>query len=427
MNRSKNIIKFIASGICSKIVMIIVSLLQIRILSASLGLEYLGLWALTTSVFSVSNFLDFGVSLGMQNRLSKAITTGNVIEQAFIISNGVLVMLAACFIAILAFLIISITNSWFIFYGQNLDLKSDIIQVSSGIALCVILLNLIGAPAARLAAAGDANWVPPVLQSVLSLIGLLATSIAIHLGAGYSCVLIISLAPFILLPIVIVVVFARSIKIDLSRIDFSLTSSLLKDGFWLAVPQITFPILFQYPQIVIAKTHGLTEVGRLAIILRYCTAAGSMMWTIFVSFWPAYAKAKVDGDAAWVGRQYSMNILIALAVGITAGLITLNFGELAISIIAKTGGAYSPSVYWVISLWMLAYSIWCSIAAYLNGTDKYIMSALAAIMMVLSLILTINIFTSRWGVLGVVISLTLSTTLVSLIFGLVGWRKRYIL
>jgi O-antigen/teichoic acid export membrane protein len=173
-----------------------------------------------------------------------------------------------------------------------------------------------------------------------------------------------------------------------------------------------------------ARNYGLIEVSKLVVIIKYCTAAGSILWIIFTSFWPAYARAKCSNDVDWISRQFVRNILLAVILGCCAGVVTLLFGDSFVFILSKDLVGFDKFTYIAVALWLISYAIWCAVASFLNGTARYRESAIAALLLVLITLITLTPFIKRYGVNGVLISLTLSTFFIATAFAFINWRKQ---
>jgi O-antigen/teichoic acid export membrane protein len=106
LERTKNIKLHISLTFIYKIIAIGLSYLLIPLMVKFLGVEKYGIWVTIFSLVSWSAFFDFGLGNGLRNKLSEAISLGNIKLARIYISTGYVAVSLIAFCTFILFMIV---------------------------------------------------------------------------------------------------------------------------------------------------------------------------------------------------------------------------------------------------------------------------------------------------------------------------------
>lgn len=121
-NRTKQIKKNIIYSFILKLLSILLSFLLIPITINYLTVVEYGIWTVMFSVMSWINFLDFGLGLGLRNKLTEAVSKNDIREIKVNLSTGIILITAiGSIIFIIFFILINCINMQIVFNTKEIS------------------------------------------------------------------------------------------------------------------------------------------------------------------------------------------------------------------------------------------------------------------------------------------------------------------
>jgi O-antigen/teichoic acid export membrane protein len=355
--RAQRTVRFAFTSTLARLVGMGCALFQVRLVAGALTPDEFGVWSLTTGLLIFSTFLDFGISLGMQNRLSSAMASGDVEKTRAIMVSGSMILISMAGFAMLSALFLAWCDRLDILFGELTSSTAQLAPYALALGLLVVVFNLVSAPAVRYITASDKNYILPV-------------GVYAHLNAEF--IIILSVSHLLMMPIVIILISCKGMAVNSDCISRALIKVIFTDGAQLSVPQICSALFSNLPQFVMAHTVGLVAVGQLAFYMKYAAAGSGVVMAGMSALWPSYANAKASNDFEWISRTYIRSLLVALIAGVVILFITIFFGS---ELFALLYGAASPNPsrlsLGLCGALILSNIIGCALGAYLNGNSLY--------------------------------------------------------
>jgi O-antigen/teichoic acid export membrane protein len=293
-NTIKNMVyRFIVMGL---------SFYAVRLTLNYLGVEKYGIWVTILSVISWLSISDLGLGNGLRNKLSIALSQGNI-ESAreYIITTFYKLIKVSIIVLVITILLIEITSNIYNF-DEELRLSLYIIAFGFSVNLVMGLSRYISFAQQSSALVG----LTEVFTSFLSIIGILIISTSSEESMVLLSIIYI-LALFIANCILTLIVFKKSnidVKMikNLKQISFKEIGGL---GIKFFIIQLCGIILFSTDNLIIANVINIESVTIYNILSKIFDAINSIFSVLLISVWSNITHAYSQNDIKWIKNTIS--------------------------------------------------------------------------------------------------------------------------
>ncbi|MEL5892648.1 oligosaccharide flippase family protein [Bacteroides sp. GD17] len=307
---------------------ILTSFISVPLLINAVGVERYGLWAAFAAAFSFLSFSDFGLGIGMQNRISICIANNERIriQSIFVSSLYMSIFMAIILFCIVLFLVNYIAPSvvnWIKYNDSSID--SDITPTI--ISVCLIIgLGVIAGIIQRTFDAFQEGYIYRYINVFSRLLSLFFLYWGTCSNASLAqLVFVFNGTPYICLIISIFFCCKRySLTLDLALFDIHELTQIFKVGIVGLGAGISIFLVSQLTPLLISFNFGLNQVAAYSVIMRVLNVAVLFYTLVILPFWPAVTDAYAKKEREWIKRTlrkmrvavFSSLIIILVLAGI---------------------------------------------------------------------------------------------------------------
>lgn len=287
-----------------------------------LGAERYGLWVTITSFVLFLGFADLGIGNGLTVRIAHSDGAGNQ-EAAKLVS-------AAFYFLLPLSILLLVASVWF---AQSFDIaalygvRSPLASSEAGPATLFLLACTFAAMplsvVLRVETGFQQGFVADLWNAAGNLLGLVGVVLVIHYRGGLpAMVLAMGGIPQLVTACnwFVQFFFVRpNLRPRLHLFHTRVALSLLAMGGLFVVQQCFGLIYYVSDSLVIARTMGLTEVARYAVIQRLFSV-GFVTQYLVLPLWPAVSEALARRDFGWASRTARRAICFTVFAGILFGI-----------------------------------------------------------------------------------------------------------
>jgi O-antigen/teichoic acid export membrane protein len=118
--RTLNFINQLKKSFIYKIIGVIISFFLIRLMIQYLGIEMYGIWVVILTFINWIIFFDFGITNGIKNKLTEALSNNDYELSKEYISTGYVILFILFFILFFIFLIVSYFINWQLIFNTTI-------------------------------------------------------------------------------------------------------------------------------------------------------------------------------------------------------------------------------------------------------------------------------------------------------------------
>jgi O-antigen/teichoic acid export membrane protein len=302
---------FISAGgaLAARAVAMACSLLTIPVALAHLGAERYGVWITLTSAVGMLSFLDFGIGIGLQNRVAELMGKGQLAVLADVL-RSTWVVLAAVALGIVSVLVAGILTTGLAsalfpgaaFAAVDLDRVLVVIAAAFGLGLPLSLFS-------RVALGLQQGWIAAVATSSGTLLTLLAVSFAAMSGVGFFT--------FVLLAFVLVRQRLKGLAL-FGPVSLPEGWRTLRQGSRYVLPQVAGAIMAQGPVVLLGTLSSPVNAAIYSVLARISLPFQQLQQMFLEQIWPALTEALHRGDMSWLRatlrRVLRTNVLFSVLV-----------------------------------------------------------------------------------------------------------------
>lgn len=337
-------------GVVFKILSLVLTVYNIRIMVSYLGNDIYGDWVTISSIVSWMNIGDFGIGNGLRNEISKlyAHNDKNKIKNTIYSTNRLFVI-----ISVSMFLVIIVIGKLLVILNV----------VSKDYFLPLILMSFFFAFGLFL---GRVQSVALGIQKTwyTYMSNMIGTSISI---LCYKIVYFFELDPSLIvcsffygvstiIPLLIVAILLR--RILNSDSDFvyvyekEIVGRVFNSGFRFFILQVTSVILFSTDSLLVKYYFGSSEVTRYSLINQIYNTGASIFFILINSFWSGVTIHYEKKDVQWIASNVKRLLIVLQLFLIGIILVSLVFNRLIQLWLGEKNIVYSFGI-------ILIFAIYC--------------------------------------------------------------------
>lgn len=307
-SRSGKVKKNIIGSIAVKGISIVVSFIIVPLTLGYVSSELYGVWLTLSSISVWLGFFDIGFTLGLKNRLTEALSIGDISKGKELVSTTY-ALLFLIFIPVCSLVLLLIPHiDWCSLLNVSTKYEYDIIRTMRVIVVCFslqMILNIISTIFQSLQKVALSTLFP-VIGNVVSLFLIYMSTLYISpsLMVLSMC---ISAAPIIVYLVISFISFKGQLKFlspSIKYVDFSLFRDLFTLGAKFFIIQIQVVVFFQTTNFLISNISSPEIVSVYNVAYKYLSVATMLLTIIMNPFWPAFTEAKIKGDFQWMKNVY---------------------------------------------------------------------------------------------------------------------------
>jgi O-antigen/teichoic acid export membrane protein len=359
----------------SKATNVLSGLITVPITLPYLGFEQFGIWMALTGFVAFLSLSDFGLSIGMQTKLTACMGKDDRETPSALISTTLIpisaIVLVLCVFATLIVPSLDITKIIAITEKNNVA----ILLLSTQVTIITFAIGLFSGVIQRIFEGYQDGFTSNIFLAVGRILSLISVFICVDLALPlpYMIGLYMGL-PFLTMTIAGGWLFysRKWLRPSISKVDFQQLRSITKIGGLAFSAQVGATIMSSGPLLVLSSRYGAEAIIPFAITQRLLSVTSLFLSAILAPLWPAFGEAKARGDWHWVVSTFKKSIYLSIAVACVSFFIAAIFGQDIISFWSGSKDAV-PSWYLLIvcSIWMIIFALIRATSMLLNGTGSF--------------------------------------------------------
>lgn len=373
----------VGASVFAKIFSVLCTLAQVPVALHYLGAESYGLWIALMSIYGLLNFVDFGLGVGMQQKMAQAFGQDDWIRLRQTFASGAVALTVLGLASLLLGLPLALLGDW----GHWFKIADPVLRSQTPAALAIILvafvLGLPGNAVVRLAAATQLGWLQAIWNALSNGAVLLAVWLSARAGWSY--------LPFVGVAALLPALQNLGLWLQLRHrfgwqtrgagwLPRSEWREMLRASFLFTFPQLSLATLGWLPPFVISLGAGAGAVTAFNLMQRLLSPLNQGQVILLTPLWPAYAEAWVRGDLPWLSKAKHRALLATLAL--TAGMALVCWQSVPLITWWVGAGDAMPSrpLIWVSGLWFGLLMFGRHYLYYLVGIDQLPLLALHSVL-----------------------------------------------
>lgn len=322
--RWRRIFVSLGGALFARILAFLCNLLLIPLALRFLGPENYGIWVTLTGSVMLLTFLDFGVGIGLQNKVAGLLGSGRLEETGYYLrSTLALLLLAVSALFLVATLVILKTTVPLRLFRDphfaQLD-PSSLLLVVFGAFMLSLPLGLFS----RMAYGLQQGWIASVASALGAGLSLLAVFLATRFGASFRAFVAVTVLVPLLAQAMVLGLLRRHVPGGISLlgpISFRDGLTILRQGSHYVLPQIAGAIVTQGPLVFLGLLSSPLDAATYSILLRIGTPVQQVQQLFLVQVWPAITEARHRGDVGWLRKALPRVFKLNLVFGVASTII----------------------------------------------------------------------------------------------------------
>ena len=363
-----------SASLVVQVINALTSFISVPLIINAVGVERFGLWAAISAALSFLAFSDFGLGIGMQNRMSTFIGRGekdNVVR-TFATSFYTSIFFALVICGAANYLADKFDYSLLIKYNDE-TISYELVSVIRSVVI-VMSLGLVAGIIQRAFDAHQEGYYHKYIGAFSRAISLILLFIATHNNASLSLLIVVfNGIPHICLIAAGLWKLLRKYKLQLHIKYFSIEilRHILKLGFLGLGAGLSMFFTTQAIPILLSITHGLADVAAYSVVIRLLSLIILFYNMVIMPIWPAVTDACAKNDMVWI-----KNTLVRMRKYVFMSLFIILTLFLLLSkpiIVWWTGASISPSFFLiVVCSFFTALLVWnAQVSVFLNGASLF--------------------------------------------------------
>jgi O-antigen/teichoic acid export membrane protein len=354
---------------------IITNLISVPLTVKYLGADLFGLWMTVTDFVSFMGFADFGLSIGMQNALTRCDGDDDREMPRVIVSSTIAFLVAIMVVVQLFSLFVLPALPLGRLVGASSEAVSLQVLPTLQIMLAVFSFGLLANLVCRIYDAyqqgfwGNA-WL--ALGRILALCGVIG---CVLLEAPLPLLaLCYSGIPFFVLFVAAIGLFRKMPWLipSVRCIRFSELKRIMQVGVAALGAQLAYLMIEVGPTLLIANRFGVAAVGVFSVARKLTGVTSLLLGTAAAPLWPAFGEASARGDWDWVRSTFRRAIQLMALIYLPAFLVIAFAGQWLIGLWTRGEIIPSWSLLMAVNIWSVLMAWNTIVCVLLNGLSHMI-------------------------------------------------------
>lgn len=407
-DRWRRIVLSTGGAIGARAVAMLCTLLTIPVALRFLGTERYGVWITLTSAVGMLSFFDFGLGIGLQNRVAVLMGQGRLEEaggrlRSTLLVLGLVSLLVGALLAaiLLATPLVGWLGNRAGYQGISL---APVLVVIGGAFLLGLPLGLFS----RLAFGVQQGWIAGVATSAGTAFTLVAVLVAARWSVDFTTFVALTVVPPVASQVLGYLLLARRVPglALVGPVSWREGVASLREGSRFVLPQVAGAVLAQSPLVLLGTLSSPVHAAMYGVFLRLSLPFQLLQQLFLDQVWPAITESLHGGDRAWLRQALRRLTRGSLAfagltvAGVWVGLV------LFFPLLTRTAGLH-PSP-WLLGLYALHVAVLGLVQAYAyvaNGLGRVRRQNFFAVVCVAFSATALPFFTREEGTAGMLAAL----------------------
>lgn len=394
------------------------NLLTIPVALQYLGATRYGVWLTLTSSVSLLSCFDFGIGIGLQNRVAAMMGRDRLSESTRCIRSTLLVL------AFIALLLLGAMTA--LIFGTDLPARAFSGAKLSGAELADVLAIVVGAFVvglplslfSRIAIGLQQGWIASVSASAGTALTLVAVFIAAKVGMGFTGFVAVTVIPPFAAQLLCLAVLLWRFPGGLALVGpVSVGDGLrtLREGSRYVLPQVGALVLTQAPLVLLGTVASPIAAAMYGVFTRISLPFQQLQQMFLDQVWPAITEAMHRGDHGWL-RQTLRRILRVNVAYSAVALVVVAAALLFVFPLLTRSSGLKPSTAAVIlfAAHVAVMSVVQGLAYLANGLSRVRLQNCFAIVSIVFVFTALPSAAARFGMEGLLGALLALNCLVAL-------------
>jgi len=364
----------------AQIIQVATGLISVPLALNYVGPERFGIWMTLSTALAFITFSDFGVGIGMQDRISRYAGKGdyrgarNAFYSAFTLVGAIVIA-----VEVIGYVALPRLELASLFSLQSIEGQADIGPTAFA-TITVITLGLLGGLVQRAFNAIQEGFWVAVLQVIARFLSLGLLFVVVHFRLGLPALVFVvgGLASCVLLLAGIPLLLYRHRWLRLRRqeifeaIDLESAKGLLSVGAMGLGASVAIYLVNNSIPFLISYKHGAESVADFAVLMKLLAIPGMLLTYVLSPLWPAIAEANQKNDARWILGVYRKCSIACVGVAVISSAVILLGGSFIVEHWIGIAEIAPSSHLIVASTVFMVLGFWNSVASIiLNGLSRF--------------------------------------------------------
>jgi len=364
-------------NIASQFLQLATGLISVPLTLNYIGVERFGLWMALSSSLTLLAFSDFGLGIGLQDKLSKSIAVGNkklAIEFFYTAASFAAILFLLLLLSLLLIPLLNIKN---LLSLQTQEAVAEIVPTTQMVVLVIGIGILAGIVQRTFNSLQDGFWIA-ILQIAarISSLGLLFVAVHFKWGlpalvlivGGLSSLAIIFFGPVILFRAHPWLFVSKAYKL----INSAALLEILKVGSAGLLASVAIYLVNNSIFALISMKYGVAAVTQYSVLNKLLTIPTFFLTYLFLPLWPAISEAKAKNDVAWILSLHLKILKTTLFFSVFTSTLFLIFGKEVVFVWTRNQAVVPDFDLLFASVFFMAIGFWNSLySTILNGLSRF--------------------------------------------------------
>lgn len=324
-SRTKALVWGIATGLGSRLLMLIAPLLTIPVTLSYLGAEVFGFWMVIVSITSMAMFADLGLGNGLLTCLGRASAERDYAKSKVLISTAYLTLAGVSLLILASVWLLVPHLDWASVLGTNAEPDAEVIQSVAILCLSAFAVSVPLSLIQRVQYALQEAWKSNLWQVAGAAATVVTVYVMAWLDLGPVAVVaasVFALPLILLLNTVCYFVGRPELRPGFAGVSMSAAGSLLRIGLAFFALSILTSVALNVDNVIVSNLADLPTVSDYAVATKLFSLLGLAVTLVALPLWPANADALARGDINWVKKiTFKMSLISVGAVGLGGAVL----------------------------------------------------------------------------------------------------------
>ncbi len=401
---------------------LVLSLLTIPIALKYLGSERYGLWMLALSTFSLTSFLDLGITPALKNKMAESYAQKNNEAFKYYASCSIFLSICICLLGLVLAAISGFVN-WHSVFNIGTEIPySEVTWLVVGMVLVLMMTLGLYTIEAIYAARMEINSIR-ITQLITLIIGFTLFWLLISINSPLAVVAIVM--PFtgaVGQVVLLVSLVRRGLVANVLRpIDVGSTfRDLMPSSLSFIGIQVSVALSVATPAFLIARFSTLSDVAIFSIAYKLASVPLFTLAEILKVFWPVFTVAWTNRELVWLRSRLRFGLVGTVGLLVPFSIILVLWGGDLILIWTDEKIEASRSLLFALSAWVIVQGGLQWLSTFLHSVSDFFFELFSFWAIAVLLVPLTIFFLKSFGLTGVGIAMVLAT----LIGGLLPMLRR---
>jgi O-antigen/teichoic acid export membrane protein len=410
--RLLGLLRGVATSFGNRALGVAITFISIPLTIRYLGPERYGAWVMLGSLLSWLNMSDFGLSNGLTNALTSAVSERRLKLARTHVSNGLLLLcLSSVVIGLVSALLWSYLD-WGALFGVTSPTARDELGAAAAVLLIIVFTQSPLSVTTKIYNAFHEGSLANYWAMLGSLLGLAALLVVTHSQGGLALLIFAVYGAGLLISLVNALWLFGFRRPELApswrSVDLHKMRAITDVGLQFFLLRAMALVTFQTDYFYIGHFLGAARVPQYSVTYSLFSYVSLPQMVASAYLWTAYNEAITLGDIAWVKKALRLNLWCGLFFAAIAAALLALIAKPFIAWWADASVAPSSTLIGWMAAWCLIYAYANSFACLFAAASHLRLQVIYASVATCSNILLSWQWVQHWGVEGVIAATVVS-------------------